>query len=85
MLLSPSNSPAVCVYRVTAQNAPLPLSSLPTSLTPHRPYSKLFADDVNIFMGLLNDLFPKTAEQVPRAVDAGFETKVQSDGGWVLE
>lgn len=37
---------------------------------------KLTADDEGIFMGLLNDLFPGTAAQVPRAVDANFETKV---------
>lgn len=37
---------------------------------------KLLADDTTIFMGLLNDLFPRTVEHVPRAVDAGFEAKV---------
>mmetsp|Transcript_13737 Transcript_13737/g.31794 ORF Transcript_13737/g.31794 Transcript_13737/m.31794 type:complete len:4493 (-) Transcript_13737:49-13527(-) len=34
---------------------------------------KLVADDVGIFMGLLNDLFPKTLELVPRKRDATFE------------
>ena len=37
---------------------------------------KLTADDTGIFLGLLNDLFPKTAEQVPRAIDHAFEPKV---------
>ncbi len=37
---------------------------------------KLTADDTSIFMGLLNDLFPKTAEHVPRALDDTFEAKV---------
>jgi len=41
---------------------------------------KLTADDEGIFLGLLNDLFPKTAEQVPRAIDHAFEAKV-----WVGE
>ena len=36
---------------------------------------KLTADDTGIFLGLLNDLFPKTAEQVPRAIDHAFEPK----------
>ncbi|CAD7696266.1 unnamed protein product [Ostreobium quekettii] len=38
---------------------------------------KLTADDTGIFMGLLNDLFPKTLDQVPRAVDMNFEKKVK--------
>ena len=37
---------------------------------------KLTADDTAIFTGLLNDLFPKTAEHVPRALDDAFEAKV---------
>lgn len=37
---------------------------------------KLTADDTGIFMGLLNDLFPKTLELVPRAVEKDFESKV---------
>ena len=37
---------------------------------------KLTADDTGIFMGLLNDLFPKTVELVPRAIDREFEPKV---------
>ena len=33
-------------------------------------------------MGLLNDLFPKTLELVPRAIDHVFEAKVKGmDGG----
>lgn len=36
---------------------------------------KLTADDTGIFMGLLNDLFPKTVELVPRAIDREFEPK----------
>ena len=39
---------------------------------------KLTADDEGIFLGLLNDLFPRTAEHVPRAVDHAFEVKVLS-------
>ncbi|KAK9808985.1 hypothetical protein WJX72_007373 [[Myrmecia] bisecta] len=38
---------------------------------------KLTADDTAIFMGLLNDLFPKTVELVPRAIDYEFEAKVK--------
>ncbi|PNW78281.1 hypothetical protein CHLRE_09g403800v5 [Chlamydomonas reinhardtii] len=34
---------------------------------------KLTADDTSIFMGLLNDLFPKTLELVPRALDKAFD------------
>lgn len=37
---------------------------------------KLTADDTSIFMGLLGDLFPRTLEHVPRAVDTAFEAKV---------
>jgi hypothetical protein len=37
---------------------------------------KLTSDDTSIFMGLLNDLFPKTLELVPRAVEKEFESKV---------
>lgn len=38
---------------------------------------KLVADDVGIFMGLLNDLFPKTLELVPRKRDATFEDLIR--------
>ncbi len=38
---------------------------------------KLTADDTSIFLGLLNDLFPKTLELVPRAVDDVFDAKVR--------
>lgn len=38
---------------------------------------KLTADDTSIFIGLLNDLFPKTLELVPRAIDHIFEAKVR--------
>jgi dynein heavy chain len=38
---------------------------------------KLTADDTSIFMGLLNDLFPRTAELVPRSVDREFEAKAR--------
>ncbi|KAF6251999.1 flagellar outer dynein arm heavy chain beta [Scenedesmus sp. NREL 46B-D3] len=38
---------------------------------------KLTSDDTSIFVGLLNDLFPKTLELVPRAVEKGFESKVK--------
>ena len=39
---------------------------------------KLTADDTSIFTGLLNDLFPKTAELVPRHIDHDFESKVHA-------
>lgn len=39
---------------------------------------KLTADDTGIFMGLLNDLFPKTVELVPRAIDREFEPKAST-------
>lgn len=38
---------------------------------------KLTADDTGIFTGLLDDLFPKVAEKVPRARDIPFEAKVR--------
>lgn len=38
---------------------------------------KLTADDTSIFLGLLNDLFPKTLELVPRATDDVFDAKVR--------
>ena len=38
---------------------------------------KLTADDTGIFMGLLNDLFPKTLELVPRAIDKVFDTRIR--------
>ena len=37
---------------------------------------KLTFDDTGIFMGLLNDLFPKTLDLVPRAVDPAFDAEV---------
>lgn len=46
---------------------------------------KLTSDDTSIFMGLLNDLFPKTLELVPRAVEKDFETKVVAPGGEVFD
>jgi Hydrolytic ATP binding site of dynein motor region len=36
---------------------------------------KLTSDDTGIFLGLLNDLFPKTLELVPRAADTVFEAQ----------
>lgn len=39
---------------------------------------KLTSDDTSIFLGLLNDLFPKTLELVPRAVEKDFETVVSA-------
>lgn len=39
---------------------------------------KLTSDDTSIFMGLLNDLFPKTLELVPRAIDHEFEGMVKA-------
>ena len=41
---------------------------------------KLTSDDTSIFLGLLNDLFPKTLELVPRAREVDFEAKVR--GRW---
>ena len=38
---------------------------------------KLTSDDTSIFLGLLNDLFPKTLELVPRAREVDFEAKVR--------
>jgi dynein heavy chain len=38
---------------------------------------KLTADDTSIFTGLLNDLFPKLMEQVPRAIDHAFEAEIR--------
>ena len=39
---------------------------------------KLTADDTGIFMGLLNDIFPKTLESVPRAMNRDFEFQVSA-------
>ena len=39
---------------------------------------KLTSDDTGIFLGLLNDLFPKTLDAVPRAVDAVFEKQCRA-------
>ena len=38
---------------------------------------KLTSDDHGIFMGLLNDLFPKTVDLVPRRVDKVFEEEIK--------
>jgi hypothetical protein len=73
----------------------LPLYHL--EIPPHRPpkplpqvllralrdfnLGKLTSDDTSIFMGLLNDLFPKTLELVPRAREVAFETKARRGGG----
>jgi dynein heavy chain len=46
---------------------------------------KLLRDDVGIFMGLLNDLFPRTLELVPRARFEDFEARVResaADAGY---
>ena len=37
---------------------------------------KLVAEDVNIFMGMLNDLFPKALDFVPRRRDHDFEKMI---------
>ena len=37
---------------------------------------KLVAEDVNIFMGMLNDLFPRSLDLVPRNRDHPFEAKI---------
>jgi hypothetical protein len=39
---------------------------------------KLVNDDVHVFMGLLNDLFPKTVDSVPRARDLDFEEHIKT-------
>jgi dynein heavy chain len=39
---------------------------------------KLTSDDTSIFTGLLNDLFPKTLELVPRALDKVFDEAVRA-------
>ena len=39
---------------------------------------KLTADDTSIFLGLLNDLFPKTLELVKRAEDPAFDAVVSA-------
>ena len=41
---------------------------------------KLTVDDTGIFMGLLNDIFPKTLESVPRAINKDFESHVSPIG-----
>lgn len=55
---------------------------------------KLTSDDTAIFMGLLNDLFPKTLDSVPRAREPAFEARVrdaaaelgyQADEGFCLK
>jgi dynein heavy chain len=38
---------------------------------------KLTSDDHGIFMGLLNDLFPRTVDSVPRRVDKAFELEIR--------
>ena len=45
---------------------------------------KLTSDDTAIFLGLLNDLFPRTLELVPRAVEPDFEAKVCFFCFWFL-
>ena len=80
-------SPAPCVITAAATSA----HSLPAEdkvlLRALRDFNlgKLTADDTSIFMGLLGDLFPKTVEHVPRAVDVSFEAKVGGPrwGGWL--
>jgi dynein heavy chain len=37
---------------------------------------KLVAEDVNVFMGMLNDLFPRSLDLVPRRRDTDFELKI---------
>ena len=38
---------------------------------------KLTSDDLSIFLGLLNDLFPKLMEEVPRRVDEAFVPRIK--------
>ena len=42
---------------------------------------KLTSDDHGIFMGLLNDLFPRTVDSVPRRVDKAFEAEIKKAAG----
>ena len=42
---------------------------------------KLTSDDLGIFMGLLNDLFPKLMEEVPRRVDETFTPLIKKAAG----
>lgn len=37
---------------------------------------KLTSDDTSIFLGLLGDLFPGSLDHVPRALEPGFDAKV---------
>lgn len=55
---------------------PAPLSPSPQALRDFN-LGKLTSDDHGIFMGLLNDLFPKTVELVPRRVDKAFDDEIK--------
>ena len=66
-----STAPASCIIPVSA--------CVQVLLRALRDFNlgKLTADDTGIFTGLLDDLFPKVAAQVPRARDVPFEAKVR--------
>lgn len=61
------------------ETSTLPHACLQVLLRALRDFNagKLTTDDTSIFMGLLNDLFPKTLDLVPRADDHAFDSKVQ--------
>jgi hypothetical protein len=59
-----------------AQSAPRPAFQVLLRALRDFNLGKLTSDDTSIFMGLLNDLFPKTLELVPRAREVTFEAKV---------
>ena len=74
----PSVGAAVRSTRLSKHPHPtLPAPPLQVLLRALRDFNlgKLTSDDTGIFMGLLNDLFPKTLDLVPRAVDKVFEAQ----------
>ena len=74
-VIGPSDSNVHTAYGTASPHRSLPAQVLLRALRDFN-LGKLTADDTGIFMGLLNDLFPKTVELVPRAIDREFEPKV---------
>lgn len=75
--------PALCHDLPTSSSPPRARQVLLRALRDFN-LGKLTSDDTSIFIGLLNDLFPKTLELVPRARELGFEAKVRraaAEGG----